>query len=110
MIPTKTRGWRTLLFGERVVEIRKLQPKSGISLDQTVAEGLRRGYRYLVDDEVSRLLVDAVKTPGYLVIPSNPWTVKVYVVLENGTVRPTIRLKSWVEASGVPFSVLMAED
>lgn len=110
MIPTKTRGWRTYRFGERVVEIRKLQPKSGISLDQTVAEGLCRGYRYLTRDEVKRLLEDRVKTPGYLVVPSDPWTVMVLAVSESGVVRSTIRNKRWVETSGVQFEVLMAED
>ena len=111
MSTTKTRGWRTYRFGERVVEIRKLQPKSGISLDEAIQAGLSRGYRYLSEREKKKLLQETVRTPGYLVVPSDRlWTAKVFEVRRGGTVQPTIRNRSWVETSGAQFSVLMAED
>lgn len=110
MIPTKTRGWRSYRFGERVVEIRKLEPKPGTSLDAINEESLRRGYRYLNGQERQKLLQDRSSNPGYLAAPTDDWSATIYQVLEGGAIRETIRTIRWLVGQNVPYSVLMAED
>lgn len=110
MSTTKTHGWRTYRFGERVVEIRKLYPKSGVTFDQTVAEGLGRGYRFLTGEEVTRLLDDTVRTPGYLAVPADSLTASVFMVMPDGAVRITIRPRNWLDTEQARYSVLFAED
>lgn len=110
MIPTKTRGWRTYHFKERVVEIRKLYPKPGVTFEQTVREGLHRGYRYLNGQERQKLLQDKSSSPGHLAAPTDYWSAFIYEVHQNGVIREAAPTIGWLVDRNIPFSVLMAEN
>lgn len=104
------RGWRSYCINGKRVEIRRMNNFGGYPFASVVENGLNRGYRYLIQEELKRVLSDSSRTTGFVAVPSSPWDCRVYQVLPSGQFQLTTHGSLWLEAQKLTYSVLMAED